>query len=111
MKKILLPVFLLVLAIACSKKSAPVTPVDLSKVADRFPGYTLEQYQSGKSLYEQYCGSCHTLKKPGACSEEKWARIVPPMVSKVNKEAGAEVLNTDKKELILRYLITARSNS
>lgn len=108
MKKLIIPAILL-FAIACSKKSTTTTTeVDLSKVSARFPGYTVDQFREGKSLYESNCGNCHGLKKPKAYSEEKWAGIVPPMVGKVNKKAGSEVLDKAKEELILRYLITAK---
>lgn len=107
MKKLILS-SLVLLAIACSKKTTTSAEPDLSKVSGRFPGYTVSQYRDGKSLYEGNCGKCHALKKPGAYSEEKWAGIVPPMVSKVNKKAGSEVLDKAKEELILRYLITAK---
>jgi len=107
MKKLIIPAVLL-FAIACSKKTTSTKDVDLSKVTDRYPGYTMAQFTEGKSLYEGNCGKCHALKKPGAYSEEKWTGIVPPMVTKVNKKAGSEVLDKAKEELILRYLITAK---
>jgi hypothetical protein len=46
------------------------------------------------------------LKPVNAQDEAGWNKIVPPMVAKVNKKAGSEILDKDKQEAILRYLVT-----
>lgn len=107
MKKILIPV-LLVLAVACSKKLTPEAGVQ--KMTGKYPGYTLAQFQEGKALYEGNCGKCHNLKKPSELDETGWSKMVPPMVGKVNKKAGATAIDEGKQELILRYLVTMRTN-
>lgn len=107
MKKILIPA-LLVLAVACSKKLSPEAGVQ--KMTEKYPGYTLAQFQEGKSLYEGNCGRCHDLKKPSSLDEAGWSKVVPPMVSKVNKKAGSTVIDEGKQELILHYLVTMRTN-
>ncbi len=92
---------------SCSTtKNIAVSQTDADRGAIKFPGYSLAQLNQGRLIYEENCFSCHALHKPNSQSEEQWNVIVPKMVKKVNKKAGSEVLTSDKKELILRYLVT-----
>jgi cytochrome c5 len=111
--------FLLVCAVlvvtSCSPKTKPqssasaststVNP-DVQRMQSKYPDFTNEQFLAGKSLYESNCGSCHRLEPVNAKDEAGWNKIVPPMVAKVNKKAGSEILDKDKQEAILRYLVT-----
>jgi len=86
-----------------AKKSIP-SQADADRGAAKFPGYTLAELNEGKTLYENNCGTCHSLKKPSSESEAEWRRIVPAMVKKVNK--NKVVLDAHSEELILRYVVT-----
>lgn len=100
---------------SCSPKTKPQSATsasesamnpDVQRMQSKYPDYTNEQFISGGKLYESNCGSCHKLKPVNAMDEAGWNKIVPPMVAKVNKKAGSEILDKDKQEAILRYLVT-----
>lgn len=86
-----------------------ITPsqADVERVQTKYPDYSLTQLNRGKQLYENNCGACHGLKDPASRSEEKWKKIVPEMVGKVNKKTT--VLNQQDQEDILKYVITMSS--
>ena len=109
MKSTLLLVIAIVMVASCSPKTkAPTSSLnpDVERMQSKYPGYTNEQFTAGQNLYESNCGSCHKLKPLKAMDEAGWNRIVPPMVAKVNKKAGSEILDKEKQEAILRYLVT-----
>ena len=81
------------------------TQADVDRVQTKFPGYTLEDLNEGKKLYETNCALCHKLKKPSAESEEEWRKVVPPMVKKANGKNN-NALDAKAEEKILRYVIT-----
>ena len=74
------------------------------KAQNKFLGYTLEQYQSGRSLYETNCNKCHGLKTPKNYSEEEWAKLVPAMSKKANDKKGSNLTDEDQM-LIYQYVI------
>lgn len=86
-----------------------ITPsqADVDRVQTKYPNYSLTQLNRGKQLYENNCGACHGLKDPASRSEEKWKKIVPEMVGKVNKKTA--VLNQQDQDDILKYVITMSS--
>lgn len=59
---------------------------------------------AGKSINEQYCGGCHALKKIENYTSTQLETIVPNMVKKTNKKAGAEVINPEQQEKLAKYL-------
>ena len=78
---------------------------DVDRVQAKFPGYTLDDLNKGKSLYEGYCAICHELKAPASESESEWRKIVPPMVKKANGKTN-NAIDAKGEEQILRYVIT-----
>jgi cytochrome c5 len=78
----------------------------LSKAQAKFPGYTLEQFEDGKNLYETNCNKCHALKTPKNYSEEEWAKLVPSMSKKANDKKGSDLTEEDQI-LIYNYVIAA----
>ncbi len=99
--------FAIVFLIACgSAKLLLPTQADADRGAQKFSGLTLAELNEGKSLYEMNCAACHGLKRPASQSEREWNKIVPEMVGKVNKEAGKEVIDAHKQQVILNYLVT-----
>ena len=104
-------VFLSVLfLIACGPVKLLIpTQTDADRGATKYTGYTLDELNQGKLIYEQNCKSCHRLKKPTSFPEKKWSKIVPDMVKKTNKWAakkpGRKSLNEKEQETILRYIL------
>ena len=81
------------------------TQADVDRVQEMFPGYTLDQINEGKFLYEVNCALCHDLMLPSSEPEDEWRTIVPDMVKKANKKNG-NTLDAAGEEQILRYVIT-----
>ncbi len=109
MYKAIISVLSISLLVACSttkKSSVGMSQSDVERGAKTFTGLTLEELNSGKLIYDQNCGTCHSLKKPSTENANGWNHHVPEMVELVNKKAGSEVIDAKKKDLILRYLIT-----
>lgn len=90
---------------ACASKFTEPTEADITRVKSKYPDYTVEQLQKGKSLYVQHCGSCHGLYKPSSKTEAEWTKIVPWMSNKVNKHQP-NTLSTTDQDLILKYVVT-----
>lgn len=99
----------LMFMISCaSAKLITPTQGDVDRVQMKYPDYSLTELNRGKLLYENNCGACHGLKDPSSRSEEKWQKVVPEMVAKVNKKSV--VLSERDQEDILRYVITMSSS-
>ncbi len=81
------------------------TQADVDRVQGMFPGYTLDQINEGKYLYEINCALCHDLMLPSSEPEDEWRKIVPDMVQKANRKNG-NTLDAAGEEQILRYVIT-----
>lgn len=90
-----------------SAKLMTPTQADVDRVQSKYPNYSLADLNAGKLLYENNCGNCHGLKDPASRSEEKWKKVVPEMVAKVNKKS--KVLSEQDQEHILKYVVTMSS--
>jgi cytochrome c5 len=110
MKKFIIisAVFVILGCVAARQQSVP-SQSDVDRVASKFPGYSLDELNKGKSLFEKYCGLCHGLKAPASQTEAEWNKIVPQMSGKVNKKEN-NVLDAKAQEAILRYVITMGSS-
>lgn len=95
----------IVILAACSAKVSGPLQSDVDRSTNKYPGITLSGLQNGKKLYDENCGLCHDLKKPGAYTEAQWQQIVPDMARKVNKKAGTTKLDDKASDEILRYLV------
>lgn len=114
-KKSLLAGACLAILVACgtAKNTTPTveampSQADVDRVQTKFPGYTLDQLQEGKKIFEANCALCHRLKKPTSEPEEEWKKIVPRMVKKANGKNG-NAIDASGEEKILRYVITMGS--
>jgi cytochrome c5 len=105
MNKTIITLALLIL-LSCSHKTKTFTEADIKRGTEKFPETTLASLTEGKVYYEKNCGACHPLKDPSARTEEKWNKIVPKMVIKVNQKLGREEIDAKKQDLILHYLVT-----
>jgi cytochrome c1 len=98
-------ILLLVIAIASCTASKMIVPTqaDADKAQRDFPSASLAELNSGKSLYEQHCNSCHGLKNLADYSVEAWHNIVPGMVQQCNEKTPNSVSESDER-LILMYV-------
>ncbi len=104
-KPILIAIAVVLLS-ACSAKLMDLTQTDAERGSAKFKGATLESLNQGKSVFQENCNECHGLKKPSSRTEERWNKIVPAMVKKLNLKMGKEVIDSKKQDLLLQYLVT-----
>ncbi len=108
MKSRTILVFLsLALMSACNAKLMDLTQTDVERGNTNYKGVTLESLNEGKNLYQQNCSECHNLKRPSSETIEKWNKLVPAMVKKLNAKMEKEVIDGRKQDLLLQYLVTA----
>ncbi|MCB9252419.1 MAG: hypothetical protein H6605_08105 [Flavobacteriales bacterium] len=105
MQKLSLFFSILILA-SCSAKLKTVTQADADRGNAKYNDVTLASLQEGKSIFVGNCGKCHGLKDPTSRTEEKWNKIVPIMVKKVNKNGKDVKITPDQESLLLKYLVT-----
>lgn len=91
---------------SCSSKLKELSQADADRGKQKFPAVTLASLNEGKSIYQLHCNKCHGLKKPSSANEAKWNKLVPIMVTKLNKKEGKEVIDAKQQEILLQYLIT-----
>ena len=102
----MLAVVAALLSACASVKLAIPTQEDADRGSKQFQGYTLDELNKGKSLYESQCTTCHKLKDPTSKTTDKWKGLVPEMCLKANKKAGSIVIDAKSKDLILKYVLT-----
>ncbi|ESU25015.1 cytochrome c class I [Flavobacterium enshiense DK69] len=90
---------------SCAVKLVTPTQPDVDRMQAKYPGYTLDELNQGKSMFEQHCAECHKLKKPTKFTEAELQKTVPIMVKKVNKK-HPNTLDEKSQDLILKYMIT-----
>jgi cytochrome c5 len=109
MKKSLILILIVVLTACSSAKLLTPAQSDVDRVSVKYPGFTLADLNEGKAMFEQTCNRCHRLKDPASRSEDKWNKIVPQMIGKLNKKEGREVVDDKQQAIILKYLVTMSS--
>lgn len=65
-----------------------------------YPDLTMEQLNSGYSLYTVKCNTCHSLFAVDKFDKEEWQKII-------NKESGKAALNFIEIESLTRYLVAS----
>lgn len=96
-KKIISPLFLSVLLLLISCKSALYLP-DESYVSS---ATSLNEMKAGRKLYVQKCAGCHTLYLPEKYTKPEWQLFLIEMQEKAS-------VNNSEKELILKYLLKGK---
>lgn len=96
MKKLLLPVAVLIALWSCSHKTAPVkTDTSTTTSTTTTPIVTTSgDAVAGKSTYVANCGRCHGLKDPGEFTAAQWVPIVNSMAPK------ARLTDTEKGNVL-----------
>lgn len=95
MKKVILPVgILLITLVSCSKgtvsavtETSAVSPIEYNEM-------------EAANLYTNNCGSCHALQAREKYSAKQWERIVPDMAKKAKLDANQEAI-------ILKYVLAS----
>ena len=107
MKTTFLSISIGLFLLACSSAKLLIpSQSDADRAAKVNSDITLASLNEGKTLFEQNCNKCHGYKSPPSKSEEKWNKIIPRMVAKVNKKTKKETINPEQQNLILNYVIT-----
>lgn len=105
---VLVIVSILLLGCFSSKSVVEISNQSIvNQAQSEFPGYTVEQYEGGKLLYETKCNLCHAIKNPKNYEKEEWAKLVPDMSEKANKKKGAD-LSEEDQILIYQYVIASK---
>ncbi len=86
------------------KKVASYTPDQYALVNSAFK---FDDFMKGKSIYENKCGTCHSLKEPTEFPVELWEDVVPNMVVKYNKKFPDTIIDQPYSDLILNYVVSA----
>lgn len=105
MKKIILTLSVVAVLASCAAKMPIASQADVDRIQSKYPGYTMEDLNHGKAIFEQHCSECHKLKNPTKFSEEQLQKTVPMMVQKVNKK-HPNAIDENSKDMILKYMIT-----
>ena len=105
MKNILFIATIILLS-ACGARLMMPTQADANRGAAKFAGLTLADLEKGKSIFEHNCNKCHPLKSPTGRNEEKWNKVVPRMVYKVNHKMHETRIDSASQVILLHYLVT-----
>lgn len=100
MKRII-PFLFFVSVIACTStvKLLQPTQSDADRGSQKYPGYSLQDLNAGKSIYEANCNKCHKYKVPESRNEAKWDKVIPKMAKKAKLDSAQE-------SLVLKYVVT-----
>ena len=86
--------------VACAAYK-PLTPAqsDADRAAKENPQITLADLTEGKSIFEEKCHKCHSLKKPFKKTDEEISDALPRMAKRAR-------LDSTQEALVLNYLLT-----
>jgi len=93
---------------ACSNKVISPTQSNVDQLTSTYPDVTLADLEKGRSIYAEKCNMCHGYYKPNEYSVEDWGKIVPVMVVKVNKKSKSEVIDREKEDQLLKYILSVK---
>lgn len=97
--KFIVFIFLASFAVCCSPIAFKPTITDVDFAKKKWDNYSIEQLNSGFSLYKAKCSGCHFLPIPNEYSEKKWLETMPEMGEKSH-------LSHEEYDLILKYVVT-----
>ena len=99
MKKVLVFTSIALLVACASYKPMAPAQNDADRALKEFPHITLADLNEGKSIFEENCHKCHSLKKPFKKTDEEIADALPRMAKRAK-------LDSTQEELVLHYLLT-----
>ena len=79
----------------------PVSGGMVARAQQQWPESSKDSLEQGRSIFTTKCKQCHSLPKPTAKTAEEW----PSWIDKMGKLAE---LDEPRKQLVLRYLLSAR---
>jgi hypothetical protein len=98
MKKLKISVLIFILAVifSCQKNGTDLTSSSLYQPSnsDVTANATLTELQQGRTLYTQYCGSCHGLYSPDQFSTNQWKNVMSDMARKTGMNSNEVLLVT-----------------
>jgi len=93
MKPILIAL-VFVASVACTTQLYVPTEANVNKVEPA----SLAELQQGHDLYQNHCGKCHKLAKPGSHSRDEWTKILGKMAPKAK-------ISTEQSDLVYKYVV------
>ena len=99
MKKLIAFLFISSLVACAAYKPIPLSTADAARAAKDFPGTTMADLEKGKSIFEESCHKCHSLKKPFKKDPATIKRVLPTMAKRAK-------LDSQQEELVRKYLLT-----
>lgn len=81
-------------SIACTTQLYTPSKENVNKVEPA----TLAELQQGRDLFENKCGKCHKIPKPGSHPKEEWGKIMDKMAPKAK-------LNSEQSSLVFKYVV------
>jgi len=99
MKKSLFALFIIFISACTATRLATPSQSDADRGSQKFQGYTLNDLEQGKAIYESHCNKCHKYKLPESRDETKWDKIIPVMAKKAK-------LDSQQEDLVLKYVVT-----
>ena len=91
------------LAAACAAALRHATPADVTLIAPKWPGTTVEDLERGRRLYVRRCSGCHTLILPAAHAPDEWPALVDAMAEKARLKPG-------ERDDVVRFLVAVSSD-
>jgi len=85
---------LFVASVACTTQLYAPTEANVNKVEPA----SLAELQQGYDLFQNKCGKCHKLPKPGKHSKDEWQKILVKMAPKAK-------LSADQSDLVYKYVV------
>lgn len=99
MKKSLFAIFIIFISACTATRLVTPTQTDAERGSQKFLGYTLNDLEQGKAIYESHCNKCHKYKVPESRDETKWDKVIPVMARKAKLDSAQE-------NLVLKYVVT-----
>lgn len=92
--KNLLIAFLFMAAFGCTTQLYMPSEANVNKVE----AATLAELQQGRDLFQNKCGKCHKLPKPGKHAKDEWQKILAKMAPKAK-------LSAEQSDLVYKYVV------
>jgi cytochrome c5 len=86
---------------SCAGSIPNPTEADAGWASHAWTGTSVHNLMTGRKLYVEKCGACHSLSAPAQYSVLEWERIM----EKMKIRAG---VSEEEKNLMMRYLVTIR---
>lgn len=86
---------------SCAGSIPNPTEADAEWASHAWTGTTVHNLMTGRKLYVEKCGGCHSLSAPAQYSVQEWERIMEKMKIRA-------AVSEEEKNLMMRYLVTIR---